>query len=470
MFRTCLPAGRYKENLVNRVNPVKKVPPQAAKFNYTYRQMNILNPSTTHPSLFDLIIRFCKILKRYGLSSKKMESNLTLYLLILQKHNVVPSFPITAKVLSKYPKLINRMMKKGAELAVHGYKHIDYSRLSEEEILRHLEKAVKIFQEQSIPFFGFRFPYLRYNNKGTDILGKFFCWDSSHTILWNGLEKTRFSKRNWQNYQHVLKQYNYRNSDNCCSLPRFQNNVLELPVSLPDDDLLIDRLGIKHGEVLAQIWGEILEQTYSRGELYTLQLHPERIPLCKDALDALLRKAQTYAPPMWIAQLGEISRWWRERRAVKLEISRLGRDRYEVKTQGSERSSVLVKDAGVDCATEEFFGPYVIAKARQFVLHSHVPPVLGIAQSTSEEYIDFLKAEGFEGRIGCNEDSCGMYLETDGEFKEESKRQILDTIEHTPGPLIRIWRWPMGARSALAITGDIDSITLVDFWNRILGG
>ncbi len=35
MFRTCLPAGRYKEykeNLVNPVNPVKKVPPQAAKF------------------------------------------------------------------------------------------------------------------------------------------------------------------------------------------------------------------------------------------------------------------------------------------------------------------------------------------------------------------------------------------------------------------------------------------------------
>ena len=33
MFRTCLPAGRYKENLVNPVNPVEKVPPQAAKFN-----------------------------------------------------------------------------------------------------------------------------------------------------------------------------------------------------------------------------------------------------------------------------------------------------------------------------------------------------------------------------------------------------------------------------------------------------
>ncbi len=35
MFRTCLPAGRYKENLVN---PVKKVPPQAAKFNHTILQ------------------------------------------------------------------------------------------------------------------------------------------------------------------------------------------------------------------------------------------------------------------------------------------------------------------------------------------------------------------------------------------------------------------------------------------------
>jgi len=33
MFRTCLPAGRYKEN-VNLVNPVGEVPPQAAKFKW----------------------------------------------------------------------------------------------------------------------------------------------------------------------------------------------------------------------------------------------------------------------------------------------------------------------------------------------------------------------------------------------------------------------------------------------------
>jgi hypothetical protein len=39
MFRTCLPAGRYKENLVNRVNPVKKVPRHVgAKFLWDLQQ------------------------------------------------------------------------------------------------------------------------------------------------------------------------------------------------------------------------------------------------------------------------------------------------------------------------------------------------------------------------------------------------------------------------------------------------
>jgi len=36
-------------------------------------------------------------------------------------------------------------------------------------------------------------------------------------------------------------------------------------------------------------------------------------------------------------------------------------------------------------------------------------------------------------------------------------------IEKAPGPLVRVWRWPDGARSALAATGDIDALTLRDF-------
>jgi len=73
----------------------------------------------THSSFWHLIIRFFKILGRYGLSSRKMQSNLELYLAILQRYSAVPSFPITAKVLSRYPKIIKEFSKKGVEFAVH---------------------------------------------------------------------------------------------------------------------------------------------------------------------------------------------------------------------------------------------------------------------------------------------------------------------------------------------------------------
>ena len=44
-----------------------------------------------------------------------------------------------------------------------------------------------------------------------------------------------------------------------------------------------------------------------------------------------------------------------------------------------------------------------------------------------------------------------------------SEREVLDAVERAPGPLVRISRWPNAARSALAVTGDIDALTLTDF-------
>jgi len=61
-------------------------------------------------------------------------------------------------------------------------------------------------------------------------------------------------------------------------LPRFIGNTLEIPASLPDDDLLFDRLGIRDDNLLAQTRGKILKQTHSRGELFTLQIPKESNP------------------------------------------------------------------------------------------------------------------------------------------------------------------------------------------------
>jgi hypothetical protein len=46
---------------------------------------------------------------------------------------------------------------------------------------------------------------------------------------------------------------------------------------------------------------------------------------------------------------------------------------------------------------------------------------------------------------------------------------LLSQIEETDRPLVRLGRWPNSARCALAITGDIDALTLRDFGLRYLG-
>ncbi len=426
--------------------------------------MNILNTSVTHPSLWHLIIRFFKILKRYGLSSKKMQSNLELYLAILEKYGVPSSFSVTAKVLSKHSKLINQIMKKGVEFAVHGYRHIDYSRLSEEEILRHLKKAVKIFQDHDIPFFGFRFPYLRYNNKGTDILGNLFRWDSSHTISWNGLEKTEFGKRKWQHYETSLNQYNYKNSDKYRSLPRFRSDILELPVSLPDDDLLIDRLGIKDGKTLFQIWSKILRAAYIRGELLVLQFHPERIPIFRDSLESILQTAKELYPKVWISSLSDIYEWWKEKENFTVQLNCKGNREYEVDVSCSPRATLLVRSNYLE--KEQFYNGFRLIRERTFLMKSPKCPVIGIPKDSSPELLPFLKNEGFVFEISEQKEQYSLYLDNFTKFSEKDEMKALEIIDNSNFPLIRFWRWPDKCKSCLSITGDIDSITLYDFFDR----
>jgi len=53
-------------------------------------------------------------------------------------------------------------------------------------------------------------------------------------------------------------------------------------------------------------------------------------------------------------------------------------------------------------------------------------------------------------------------------FSEDDKLDLVNRIEESDAPLVRLWRWPSGARCALSVTGDVDSMTLIDFLRRPL--
>jgi hypothetical protein len=73
-----------------------------------------------------------------------------------------------------------------------------------------------------------------------------------------------------------------------------------------------------------------------------------------------------------------------------------------------------------------------------------------------------------------NANSYAMYLDMPqglGATYEEQRKQrsmLVQQIEQLDMPFIRFGCWPDGSKAALAISGDIDSVTVQDFFLRVL--
>jgi hypothetical protein len=242
---------------------------------------------------------------------------------------------------------------------------------------------------------------------------------------------------------------------------------VEIPVSLPEDEMLVDRLGIKDEKRIAGIWQDILKESHARGELFTLQLHPERILSCQLALSEVLGQAKALSPPVWVATLREIAEWWREKSQFAWELSSLGGGRHEVRAHCSDRATLLFRNCRVNAHAAPWISGYQRVNARSFVVESSRRPVVGLAPDSSPEAIDFLKQEGFWVELSSQPDDYGLYLTGLAGFRGADEKALSERIEASGAPLIRYWRWPEEAKSALSVTGDIDSITLTDFVLRI---
>lgn len=380
-----------------------------------------------------------------------------------------PTFPATAVVVRRHAGLIRRLAEKGAEIAIHGYIHADYKSLPPEQQKLHFDKAIRSFKRDNIPFVGFRAPYLRANGATMQAVGQLgFAYDSSQTIWWDVLDRSRYTERTWSAYQQLLDFYQPRDAAACLSLPKLTSGLVEIPVSIPDDEAMVDRLGIRDKEELARIWRAMLQQIYARGELFTLQLHHERIWLCDRALICVLRFARQLTPPIWVASLGEVAEWWRERHGFAFTVTQRDDGRYAVVSKCSERATILLKNCGVNVPILQGSNGFDRVHARSFVVDADRRPVIGVAPGSSRLAVDFLNDEGFPVEESTHPDRFGLYLDDLTHFEESDSKALHDRIEKSNTPLLRFGRWPDGARAALSVTGDVDSITLWDFGLRVL--
>jgi peptidoglycan/xylan/chitin deacetylase (PgdA/CDA1 family) len=381
----------------------------------------------------------------------------------------VPTFSLTAVALKRHPELIKEIRKYGVEFAIHGYIHTDYGMMSYPAQKKHLNKAIAVFNRYEIPYTGFRAPFLRINGdtfRAITDLG--FTYDSSNSVNWNVINGTEFTKEARREYQRVLDYYDCQKAQKSLALPKTINNFVEIPVSMPDDEIMMERLGITDQEEMSNIWSEILKESYASGELFTIQLHPERISYYENTLSTIINDLKNYNPPIWLATLREITEWWRERENYKFKIEPDGDGKYRIKAECSEQATILVKNAKVNVLTKEWFGDYRTVSDREFLLDSPKQPVISVKPDSSPMAIQLLLSEGYIIETAEKPGDYAVFLDDLANYNQSGETTLINRIEKLDTPLIRFWRWPNQARSAVSVTGDIDAITLTDFMLRIL--
>jgi len=268
-------------------------------------------PSITHTlktkGLKGAIFRAASLIDRYGFTSDKMERNILSMAKLLEKYDAVATLPVTAKTLENNSSFMKDISDKGIELAIHGYRHIDYSRLSAIEQSRSIKKSIEIFNMNEIKPSGFRGPYLQANDDTLNALKENgLIYDSSHTIDWNVVSEDHIGK-NIASYNLALKLYQPWNAETNC-LPESVNGLVRIPVSLPDDEILIDRLKINNEEILTKIWLNVMEKVDRSGGVFVLQLHPERIRFTISSLERLLIEADKR--DIWVTSMKDLAIKW----------------------------------------------------------------------------------------------------------------------------------------------------------------
>ena len=216
------------------------------------------------------------------MSETKMQKNMKDYANTLRKYDAVGTIPVPAITLSRNREFIQSIDQSIIEWAMHGYIHTDYKKLDAEEFNLHIKNGVKIFKENGLYLYGFRAPYLSMGTDGFDILKKnSLLYDSSHSYLSSVMSEEEFRK------EPVKKIVDYYGANNSAGL-EIVNEITEIPVWLPDDEILVDRLGMSPKNI-SKCWLSMAEEAMRTDGILVLQLHPERFQICKEALVSVLK-------------------------------------------------------------------------------------------------------------------------------------------------------------------------------------
>ncbi|HEY0756474.1 MAG TPA: polysaccharide deacetylase family protein [Ktedonobacteraceae bacterium] len=441
--------------------------------------MNLVSFSLKTKGVHNFVRRLQTVFTRFGFSERVSRRALFALLQALHPYGSFPTFFIPAVVLERHPRLLSELAHDGAEIGIHGHVHNDYRTLSAEQQYRQTQQAIEVFAKTQIDYAGFRNPYLGWTEASLDVFRQLgFGYESNEAVFHAVIDLKTFSPLLQSGFAKSLTLFQAIACTSYTLRPHFEGTLLRIPTSIPDDEMLFDRLRITQPAQVGQIWSDIMARVYAREGIYTLNLHPERGLLCKRALEKLLAFASNQPLPVWIARLHEVAAWWRERSAFTFTFTSLSPERWQVKATCTPRACILARQLRVeDAQVVDWFGHEQKIEESEFVVEGAQCPCLALSPRTPTEVERFLQEQGYAFICGIEEERRGdysSYLDLPAGLGQDRTEQIslrselLQKLETLEAPLLRFGYWPSGQRAALAISGDIDSVTIQDFFLRII--
>ncbi len=219
-------------------------------------------------------------------------------------------------VLSKRYKMdykkLKQLVNDGCEIGIHGYTHdASLAFLPRKEIERRINYSISKLNRFEVE--GFRSPQLKRNRRFLNLLANYFLYDSS---VPNSEYKSSLALR----------------TGSCSVFPFFIRNMVEIPLTMPQDFTLIYTMKFSKNKIL-KIWKEKIDLIRQMNGLVCFNTHPDDYLIGNDKYLDIYEEILKYLSKQdsWNALPREIAEWWKERFSCELKGKKIiGSDRAKI--------------------------------------------------------------------------------------------------------------------------------------------
>lgn len=120
---------------------------------------------------------------------------------------------------------------------------------------------MSVFEQAKIPVHGFRSPYLGWTPDLLQVrLAANLTYGSNVAVFHNVINLSAFPMRLRDSYQKSLGLFQAIPCSIYALRPHFEGSLLRIPMSIPDDEMLYDRLRITNTEEIGKVWCTVMQR------------------------------------------------------------------------------------------------------------------------------------------------------------------------------------------------------------------